>query len=298
VFVNDVYFTAEDILELVVGTEAAVEAEAEAEVGGHGDSSPRGSPSVDMACALDFEKLKFYDRWVSRDISGGLMDDWYPYVREATDAAGQAAVRDRRPFRVYACWNGLAAFRVLPFLAGLVTPPAAVSHTESGAAVVSAQRQGLGPGRGIRFRTWFDREPISPNPAAVAATLAGSSERVFSASQCPASECQLFCKDLWSLGFGRIFVNPRVQVYYEVRAALYHHSFLIVAEIASDIWHALRAALHLTPPPPPPPPVPDPERPLAGPIRGRTIPLPARAPHTRRLGYGPADAPLDITCGQ
>lgn len=38
--------------------------------------------------------------------------------------------------------------------------------------------------------------------------------QVFSSSSCPASECQLFCKDLWQVGRRRIFMNPRVQLYY------------------------------------------------------------------------------------
>ena len=34
--------------------------------------------------------------------------------------------------------------------------------------------------------------------------------------ECPSSECLLFCKDAWSYGFHRIYVNPVVQVAYDL----------------------------------------------------------------------------------
>ena len=82
----------------------------------------------DVACGMDFERLKFYDVWVTRDISvrvvplvpqthepqcspsalwrlsqGEAFSSWYPFVQ---DPLSQLAMRYEHPFRVYSCWNG------------------------------------------------------------------------------------------------------------------------------------------------------------------------------------------------
>ena len=84
-FVNDVYFTAEDAL-LLLGTNG-------------GD--------FDGACGLDFYN-GFYDRWVTRDARGRVLGRWYPYFVDPADAARLVA---KQPVPVLACWNGMAAFR-------------------------------------------------------------------------------------------------------------------------------------------------------------------------------------------
>ncbi len=65
---------------------------------------------------------------------------------------------------------------------------------------------------GLRFRTWLENEVRSPHPQALQ-----HPEGRFNTSKthyCPASECLLVSKDMWVRGLGKIYMNPRVQVYY------------------------------------------------------------------------------------
>lgn len=82
VFLNDIYFTAADVITLLLTR----------------------SMQYDMACATDFGGLQLYDTWVARDITGAPMSPWYPFVVEPRS---QALVKQGRPFPVYSCWNGM-----------------------------------------------------------------------------------------------------------------------------------------------------------------------------------------------
>ena len=118
-FLNDIVAFAEDLLELIATEDGR----------------------YDMACAMDFELLKFYDTWVARDMSGNAFSSWYPYIREAT---AQERLRQGKPFRVFSCWNGAVAVRA-SFLV----------HD------------------GIIFRSWGINEPRSLHPNAEKKEVSG-----------------------------------------------------------------------------------------------------------------------------
>ncbi|KAJ5071379.1 hypothetical protein M0811_10441 [Anaeramoeba ignava] len=84
IFLNDIYFRKEDILELI----------------------KTRSCKYDMACAMDFY-FSFYDTWVTRDLNGESCTGIYPYFR---DPQAQNALRRNEPFNVYSCWNGVVVF--------------------------------------------------------------------------------------------------------------------------------------------------------------------------------------------
>ncbi|PRP75751.1 capsular associated protein [Planoprotostelium fungivorum] len=93
IFLNDIYFQAEDIMQLI---------------------QTRGG-EFDFVCGLDFF-FAFYDRWVTRDVVGEDFDDFYPYVRHE---ASQELFHSGTPFLVKSCWNGAAVFNAEPILNGL-----------------------------------------------------------------------------------------------------------------------------------------------------------------------------------
>jgi hypothetical protein len=88
VFLNDIFFYAEDIVGLL---------------------NTNGG-QFDLACGLDFYYL-FYDVLATRDIDGNWLSGYYPF---ASHAESKAAVHANQPFRVYSCWNGVAAFDAKP----------------------------------------------------------------------------------------------------------------------------------------------------------------------------------------
>ncbi|KUI68616.1 Alpha-1,3-mannosyltransferase CMT1 [Cytospora mali] len=116
VFLNDVAACTDDILELL---------------------HQRAFQEADMTCAMDWyypgerDQLSFfYDVWISRSLSGNLFFDipvedgsWdnaehlLPYDADAESRARLAA---HRPFQVFSCWNGAAAFTAKPLLDGKV----------------------------------------------------------------------------------------------------------------------------------------------------------------------------------
>lgn len=96
VFISDVYFTYEDVARLL-------------------------HHQVDIACALDFtqrgrNETVFYDIWATRDINGELSENAFPYIK---DTASLELLKNGTPFHVQACWNGVVAFDVKGFSAGL-----------------------------------------------------------------------------------------------------------------------------------------------------------------------------------
>lgn len=126
--------------------------------------------------------LLFYDIWVARDITGRKFIRGYPYVVHEPSAQQLA---QGLPIPVYSCWNGLVAFKAEPFYDGL------------------------------RFR-W-----------------AGAAE-------CPASECSLLLADLHARGYHNVLVDPLVRVAYSFQDAQDLHSPFV--EGLSDGWQSRGSA--------------------------------------------------------
>ncbi|KAF7716445.1 Alpha-1,3-mannosyltransferase [Penicillium ucsense] len=96
-FLNDVVFTSNDVLELLDTN--------------HGDYA--------AACSLDFQKPPFYyDTFALRDSHGheAVTPTW-PFFR---DASSRRAMKQLQPVPVKSCWNGMVAMAAAPFLA---SPP-------------------------------------------------------------------------------------------------------------------------------------------------------------------------------
>ncbi|PCD22052.1 hypothetical protein AU210_015854 [Fusarium oxysporum f. sp. radicis-cucumerinum] len=148
IFLNDVTACSDDILELVY---------------------QRKFLGADMTCAMDWnlENPRFYDVWISRDMNG---DSFYDVPRGNWEKASEifwnaketrVRFNAKRPFQVFACWNGAAVFGAQPILEDL------------------------------RFR--------APK-----------------INECPQGEPQLFCKDLWYRGYGKIAVVPSINLEYKL----------------------------------------------------------------------------------
>jgi hypothetical protein len=81
IFLNDIFVTAEELLELI--------------------STNHGN--YDMVCPLDFY-YQFYDVLVARDSDGFWFSGFYPFTRHPES---QLLMRENKPFKVMACWNGV-----------------------------------------------------------------------------------------------------------------------------------------------------------------------------------------------
>ena len=96
IYLNDVYFCASDILRLLTHN------------------------SADIKCGLDMELIgntpKFYDTWVARDLTGQPFSKDFPFVR---DPVALAAIKQRLPFQVTSCWNGLVVLKAHAFAKGV-----------------------------------------------------------------------------------------------------------------------------------------------------------------------------------
>lgn len=90
VFLNDVYFEADQLMELIFTNDG----------------------KYDMVCALDFY-YQFYDVLVARDIDGYWFSGYYPYTRHKDS---QDSLRKNQPFKVKSCWNGITVFNSEPLL--------------------------------------------------------------------------------------------------------------------------------------------------------------------------------------
>jgi len=159
-FLNDIKFRAADVFELLLRTNE--------------------ESSYDVACAMDFDPIWFYDTWVSRTTSGQLMSSYYPYFHHPTDVQ---MMRKMDSVPVYSCWNGMVVLPLSPFT-----------------------------NNGLHFRSWTEgtelRSPI----------LSHNDTKVYS-NQCAVSECQLIMKDLYVLNYRRVYINPRVRVTYHINDA-------------------------------------------------------------------------------
>ncbi|KAI8381191.1 cryptococcal mannosyltransferase 1-domain-containing protein [Radiomyces spectabilis] len=91
VFLNDIIFTAKDVITLLDTNQG----------------------NYDAACGMDFFG-EFYDLFATRDIHGHWLGSGnYPYF---VDKTSQQLLRNNRPIPVYSCWNGMAVFDAKPFV--------------------------------------------------------------------------------------------------------------------------------------------------------------------------------------
>lgn len=79
----------------------------------------------------------------------------------------------------------------------------------------------------LRLRTWAEGELHSANPRARAVLHSAADKTLHVAdafrigSKCEASECLLIGKDLWARGRGKVYMNPRVRVYYNAETVFW-----------------------------------------------------------------------------
>lgn len=107
IFLNDVAACPDDILELIY---------------------QRRNLGADMVCGMDWNSPDsgdslFYDVWISRDINGesffriGDMGEWDRAQYLFWDSPlSKARFEAKRPFQVFACWNGGAVISARPFI--------------------------------------------------------------------------------------------------------------------------------------------------------------------------------------
>ena len=106
VFLNDVAICSEDILELI---------------------HQRHYQTADMVCGMDWTYVgrdpTFYDVWIARGMNG---DTFFEIPPDGSwdsawnifwnDPAALESLWTGKPFQVFSCWNGAAAFTARPFL--------------------------------------------------------------------------------------------------------------------------------------------------------------------------------------
>ena len=101
IFSNDVTLCVNDILELIY---------------------QRKLQKADLACAMDYSNDGlFYDVWISRGMTGDIFFEIPPsgLWKNAknllwNDAKAKRRLKAKKPFQVYACWNGIVAFTAKP----------------------------------------------------------------------------------------------------------------------------------------------------------------------------------------
>ena len=88
VYFNDIYFKYEDIIYLI----------------------STNNEDYDAVCAMDFSNT-FYDRWVSIDLDGNSLMEYFPFFlnKEAQDL-----IINHKQVRVLSCWNGVIVFTAFP----------------------------------------------------------------------------------------------------------------------------------------------------------------------------------------
>ena len=97
IFSNDIALCVNDILELIY---------------------QKKIQSADMACAMDYSNDGlFYDVWISRGMTGDIFWEIPPsgawtYAKNLfwNDVVAKRRLKSKKPFQVYACWNGVVAF--------------------------------------------------------------------------------------------------------------------------------------------------------------------------------------------
>ncbi|KAJ7075335.1 cryptococcal mannosyltransferase 1-domain-containing protein [Mycena belliarum] len=173
VFSNDVLIAAESVIELL--------------------QTKNGE--WDMVCGLDLARWGMYDAWVLRDRLGNLVSSLWPYFM---DDVGMQAAMDDEPVPVFACWNGIVAFRAEPLLPLALRTPGRLSTAPLASPLP-------------------DTHPAFPQPAAL--TPAQTPPLAFRSSaprECFSSESFLLPYDLRrQFGLQRMYLNPRVINSYE-----------------------------------------------------------------------------------
>jgi hypothetical protein len=146
---NDIVYSYEDIIKLL----------------------STNNEEYDAVCAMDFY-FNFYDKWVSVDLNGDGLRETFPYF---FNKEAQEQVINKKPIRVFSCWNGVIAFNASVF-----------------------------KNRKLKFRI----EKINQNTTHTFNT----DEELMKVGY--ESECVLFHIDLQSLGFNKRFINTDIRVSY------------------------------------------------------------------------------------
>ena len=153
---NDIVFSYEDIIKLL----------------------STNKEDYDAVCAMDFY-FNFYDNWVSIDLDGDRFLKNFPYI---VNKIGQDLYIDKKPIRIFSCWNGVIAFN---------------------ASVLKNKK--------LEFRVEpFNKSNInlnSPKELNKLKTHVAKYE----------SECTNFHIDMETLGFTKRFINPEIKVAYNYR---------------------------------------------------------------------------------
>jgi hypothetical protein len=89
IYFNDIIYKWQDIVKLIM----------------------TNNMNYDITCGLDFYFV-FYDKWVSRDLDGRQVRNYFPYF---IDKTAQEQVLNEEPVRVFSCWNGVAVLNPEPF---------------------------------------------------------------------------------------------------------------------------------------------------------------------------------------
>jgi Cryptococcal mannosyltransferase 1 len=171
VYVNDVFFTSNDILRLL--------------------STNFGPSHYEFVCGLDFHRIKFYDRWVTRDLNGDFFSSWFPYV---TEEAGLSSLVLNKPIRVYSCWNGIVATHASFF-------------TE----------------KHIKFRSW----ELNEGRSVATSANSGVFDVQCPVSECALISKDIWTYRHTKLSLPtRVYINPHVKVFY-TRGTVLFQRFLI-----------------------------------------------------------------------
>ncbi|KAL1850972.1 hypothetical protein VTK73DRAFT_9590 [Phialemonium thermophilum] len=202
-FLNDVVPCAEDVLELLL---------------------QRQTLGADMTCAMDWTYVgpdpTFYDVWIARTIAGdsffhipadGSWDFAWNLFWNAPEAT-RTRFAARLPFQVFSCWNGATAFGAGPLLP--VRSVGGAGTSRDGRSSSSSSGTGAGA----------DKVSLPPSSSSSSSSPPSSSPIRFRGPRTDKGECQqgepqLFCKDLWARGHGRIAVVPSVNLAYTVEQA-------------------------------------------------------------------------------
>lgn len=172
IFLNDVTICTDDILELAHQLDVQ---------------------GADMTCAMDYHEGTFYDVWVSRTLVGdsffripesGSWEFSQDLMPNPQDAPSKERLDARRPFQVFACWNGAVVFRAAPLFRTAIRPGITWNSD------VADPRFKVDP---VRFRRNMEE-----------------------AGECYMGEPTLFAKDLWHRGYGKIAVVPSVSLCYNM----------------------------------------------------------------------------------
>ncbi|KAI3658326.1 hypothetical protein MP638_004159 [Amoeboaphelidium occidentale] len=95
-FMNDILFCADDILELLLQSY---------------------ENDADLTCGLDYDQdadgLGFYDIWVARDIKGRMFSK-RPLNAFTSDVSSNRLIEEQQPFQVGCCWNGMSVIKAMP----------------------------------------------------------------------------------------------------------------------------------------------------------------------------------------